>query len=396
MLLVVHENRAALESEFLSRYGRDYEVVPVSDAATARDLVRELAAAHDGIALLAVELALPDADGIDLLRELHDLAPTAVRICLIGMGEFRARLDELRDALAARHFDTFLGVPRGQRDEEFHLAITELLSEWGASVSRPVVAAITIVTDAENRQVAAIRDVCARMGLPTETHTPDSGVGRQVRLDAGDDERYPMVRGVDGRVLAGATAGAVTESMYGTPDSIPEGTVADVVVIGAGPAGLAAAMYSASEGLSTIIVESEAIGGQAGTSSMIRNYLGFPRGISGMRLAQRARIQATRFGARPFTGRPVVAVERGPAHEPEHHHVHLDGAQLCARTVVVATGVAYRSLGVPALEDLVGTGVHYGAATTVAREMKGRAVHVVGGGNSAGQPPCTWPGSPHR
>lgn len=385
IVLVAGDQRDAVEAEFRSRYDRDYEIHVVDDVTTAHSTVEALAATEAGIALVAAQLELVDGSGIDALRSLHDVAPTAVRILLIGIGDYRSRLDELREALARRDFDTFLGIPRGERDEEFHVAVTELLSEWGASVAAPVVAAVTIVTDTESRQVAELRDVCARMGLQSETHSPDSAVGQQIRALAGDDERYPMVRSTDGRVVSGASAATITEAMFGTPDSIPEGTVADVVVVGSGPAGLAAAMYAASEGLSTVVIESVAVGGQAGTSSMIRNYLGFPRGISGMRLAQRARVQASRFGARMFIGRAAVRIERGPADQPEHHHVHVDGAQLCARAVVIATGVAYRTLGVPALEDLVGTGVHYGAATTVAREMAGRRAVVVGGGNSAGQ-----------
>jgi len=177
----------------------------------------------------------------------------------------------------------------------------------------------------------------------------------------------------------------VTEAIYDGFDTFPEGVIADVAIVGGGPAGLAAAVYAASEGLSTVMLERDAIGGQAGSSSMIRNYLGFPRGISGMRLAQRSRIQAGRFGARFFTGRPAIRIEPGPADEPEHQHVHVTGAQLCARTVVIATGVTYRRLGVPGVDDLVGAGVYYGAATSMAREMQDRDVYIIGGGNSAGQ-----------
>ncbi len=385
ILVVTSRYRHKLESEFRSRYDRDYDVRFVPDGASAHETVEALVAGGVPIAILAAELTLPDGDGHLLLRHLHRVAPTAGRLCLIGVGEYRERLEELRLSLAARDFDTFLGVPRGQRDEEFHVAVSEMLSEWGATVGRPVVSSVTIVTDAETPRVAAIRDVLARMAVAVETHPPDSEIGEQIRQQAGDDQRFPMVRTMSDEVLVDPAPGEVTESWFGTPDTIPPGTVADVVVVGAGPAGLAAAMYSASEGLTTILIESEAIGGQAGTSSMIRNYLGFPRGISGMRLAQRARIQATRFGARAFTGRAVTAVERGPADQPEHHHVHVGDTVLCARTVVVATGVAYRTLGVRGVDDLVGTGVHYGAAATVAREMAGRTVFVVGGGNSAGQ-----------
>jgi thioredoxin reductase (NADPH) len=158
----------------------------------------------------------------------------------------------------------------------------------------------------------------------------------------------------------------------------------DLCIVGAGPAGLAAAVYGASEGLTTVVVEAEAVGGQAGTSSMIRNYLGFPRGISGMRLAQRARNQAIRFGTRFFTGWEVggISSEGDP---PGHHVVHTDGGDVRARAVVIASGVAYRKLRAPGIDDLTGRGVFYGSAMTAAREMEGYDVVVVGGGNSAGQ-----------
>ncbi len=172
-------------------------------------------------------------------------------------------------------------------------------------------------------------------------------------------------------------------TIYGAPDEIDVDKIVDVVVVGAGPAGLAAAVYASSEGLKTVVLESDAIGGQAGTSSMIRNYLGFPRGISGMRLAQRARNQAIRFGTRFFTGWPVEALEPGSNGDP--HRIVTEGGDVHARAVVIATGVAYRRLGVDAIEELVGLGVHYGAAVSASQEMEGRDVFVVGGGNSAGQ-----------
>ena len=172
-------------------------------------------------------------------------------------------------------------------------------------------------------------------------------------------------------------------SIYGRPDEIEVDSVVDLVIVGAGPAGLAASVYGASEGLTTVAIEAEAIGGQAGTSSMIRNYLGFPRGISGMRLAQRARNQAIRFGTRFYTGWPATALEVGRDGAP--HVVRTEGGDVHARAVVIASGVTYRKLGVESVDSLVGQGVNYGAAMTAAREMEGYDVFVVGGGNSAGQ-----------
>ncbi len=175
----------------------------------------------------------------------------------------------------------------------------------------------------------------------------------------------------------------VAIQIYGSPDDFKMEGVADLAVVGAGPAGLAAAVYGASEGLSTVVLEAEAIGGQAGTSSMIRNYLGFPRGISGMRLAQRARNQALRFGTRFFTGWEVTSLEPGVDGAP--HLLRTEGGDVQARSVVISTGVAYRKLRVEGVDQLVGLGVYYGSAMSNAREMEGYDVIVVGGGNSAGQ-----------
>ena len=172
-------------------------------------------------------------------------------------------------------------------------------------------------------------------------------------------------------------------TIYGAPADLDLDHVVDVAVVGGGPAGLATAVYAASEGLSTVVLEAEAIGGQAGTSSMIRNYLGFPRGISGMRLAQRARGQALRFGTQFFTGQVVEGLRIGKDGEP--HVVCADGGEVRARSVVIASGVTYRKLRVEPLEQLVGMGVYYGAAMSATREMEGQDVFVVGGGNSAGQ-----------
>jgi thioredoxin reductase (NADPH) len=183
--------------------------------------------------------------------------------------------------------------------------------------------------------------------------------------------------------VAATSVHDVAIQIYGSPDDFKIEGVCDLAVVGAGPAGLAAAVYGASEGLSTVVLEAEAIGGQAGTSSMIRNYLGFPRGISGMRLAQRARNQALRFGTRFFTGWEVTSLEPGVDGAP--HLLRTDGGDVLARSVVISTGVAYRKLRVEGVDQLVGLGVFYGSAMSNAREMEGYDVIVVGGGNSAGQ-----------
>ncbi|WP_231559446.1 FAD-dependent oxidoreductase [Kocuria sp. ZOR0020] len=385
ILLVTHHDRQVTEAEFRARYNRDYaiEVVETGQEALAR--AEQLCSASAQLAMVAAEFDLPDTTAIELLRQMQMVTPTSRRVALVGMDGYLNHLEELKQAALERDMDTFVGIPRGPRDEEFHTALIELLSEWGWSVARPVISAVDIITDQPTPTTAAIRDMLERMGLPTRMLGLEDEDAQAVLEEAGPGAALPLVRTFNGSIIQDATAQSVGQHLYGGYDEIPEGEIADVLVIGAGPAGLAAAVYAASEGLSTIVLEEDAIGGQAGSSSMIRNYLGFPRGISGMRLTQRSRVQASRFGARFYTGRPVSSVEPGPADEPEHHHVVVDDTHLCARTVVLATGVAYRRLDIASVDEWIGMGVHYGAATSLAREMEDKDVYVVGGGNSAGQ-----------
>jgi thioredoxin reductase (NADPH) len=267
------------------------------------------------------------------------------------------------------------------RDEEFHTTVTEMLSDWGSTA--PVIATMQIVSPTHDALTSAIRDFAFQMGMPAEVVSPESEAGREVIARHGDGSRFPIVSALGGITAQPSSVRDVATTIYGAPDDIDVDKVVDLVVVGAGPAGLAAAVYGSSEGLRTVVLESDAIGGQAGTSSMIRNYLGFPRGISGMRLAQRARSQAIRFGTRFFTGWPVEKVVLGEDGAP--HRVLTEGGEVHTRAVVIATGVAYRRLGVEPIEQLVGLGVNYGAAVSAAPEMEGRDVFVVGGGNSAGQ-----------
>ncbi|RNL61187.1 response regulator [Nocardioides marmoriginsengisoli] len=385
IVLCAPEHPEILVDEF-GRYLRDYDVRTTASTAETSALLTTARADGVPVALLVTESRLPDSHVFPAFGQWRSIMPTARRIVAAHWEYFRADADELREGMAKGKYDAYLLMPRGVRDEEFHTAITELLSDWGSTVAAPEVATVQLVAPAGDPLAAGIRDFLDRMGMPSEVLAPESDAGAAILAgyDGTPDDvrRGPIVSAFSRAPTLATSVRDVAASIYGTPSDIDVETVVDLVVVGAGPAGLAAAVYGSSEGLSTVVVESEAIGGQAGTSSMIRNYLGFPRGISGMRLAQRARSQAIRFGTRFFTGWPVVGLEPG---DGEPHVVRTEGGDVRARTVVISSGVAYRRLGVPALEDLVGFGVFYGAAVSAARELEGQDVIVVGGGNSAGQ-----------
>ncbi len=379
LLVATDESCAVFDQEFANRYGRDYDIRVVTDVLRITDYAASLIAGGQPIALIGVEIDL-DIDAVDVLDVLRTVSPSSKRIVLTPFGSFQKSLEALRPALAVGRLDTYLIIPQGPRDEEFHTAIAEYLSEWATSTATSEVAGVRIVTDGNQLAFIGIRDFLDRMGAPWTRYPPDSEVGRELLAELGGDAKLPIVKAFGRPAIGGAHENLVATTFYGSPADLGDDYIADLLVIGSGPAGLAAAVYGASEGLQTVLLESEAVGGQAGTSSMIRNYLGFPRGISGMRLAFRARLQATRFGARIYLGRAVDGLVAGDVLDVSYG----DGV-IRTRSVLIACGVRYRRLGVAAIEDLVGLGVHYGAATSVAREMEGRDVFVVGGGNSSGQ-----------
>jgi thioredoxin reductase (NADPH) len=384
ILLASEDNADYLLDEF-GRYSRDYDLRTAHSAAESGRVVKSLPSGQQ-LALVVTESVLPDMDVLETFHHLRTYVPTCRRVVAAHWSRFREDAERLRPGLAKGKYDAYLLMPRGQRDEEFHTAICELLSDWNQTVATPLVETIRLVSPTSDGLTLAVRDFLDRIGMPHLVHHPDSEVGREILAklpgNAGAPA-YPVVEQWNGEPYSVTSVRDVAISIYGRPDQIDVDSVADLVIVGAGPAGLAASVYAASEGLGTVTIEAEAIGGQAGTSSMIRNYLGFPRGISGMRLAQRARNQAIRFGTEFFTGWPATGLEVGRDGAP--HVVCTEGGDVRARAVVIASGVSYRKLGVEAIDGMVGSGVNYGAAMTAAREMEGTDVFVVGGGNSAGQ-----------
>jgi len=382
-LVLVSAERAEFLADEFGRYRRDYEIHTATSTSEAETLAGEINGTGGQVAMFVSESTLPDAHVMEAFGRWRTVVPTARRLVAAHVSRFIDDAPLLRSGLAAGKFDAYLLMPRGVLDEEFHTAVTELLSDWGSTVAAPEVESVRIVSPVVDVLVGSISDFLDRMGMRSRVHAPDSDVGREILGRMDGTPSFPVVEAMSRTPVEATSVHDVAIQIYGQPTDIDVDEVTDLAIVGAGPAGLAAAVYGASEGLSTVVLESEAIGGQAGTSSMIRNYLGFPRGISGMRLAQRARNQAIRFGTRFFTGWPVTELVQGVDGAP--HVLRTDGGDVRARAVVIATGVSYRKLRVPGIDDLTGIGVYYGSAMSAAREMEGYDVIVVGGGNSAGQ-----------
>ena len=382
-IVLVSEHRGDFLRDEFDRYARDYYLRTARSCSEAVTVLEELRGSDRPVALFVAESRLPDADILEAFSAWRQVVPTARRMIAAHHDDFLTDAPQLRKGMAVGTYDAYLLMPRGVRDEEFHTAVAELLSDWGSTVAAPVVDSVRLVSPEADGLVLGIRDFLDRIGLPNRVYAPDSEIGQEILSRYAGEQGWPVMDPVRGEPFVPVTVREVAATVFGRTEDMDLQGTADVVVVGAGPAGLATAVYAASEGLSTVAVESEAIGGQAGTSSMIRNYLGFPRGVSGMRLAQRARNQAMRFGTEFLTGWEASALEAGADSGP--FTLHTDGGDVQARSIVIATGVDYRRLGVQPLEDLVGSGVFYGAAMTAAREMEGGDAFVVGGGNSAGQ-----------
>ena len=317
--------------------------------------------------------------GVEYLQRAHELHPHARRVLLIPWANRSASKPILR-MISQGRFDRYASIPHRSPDEAFHHLVTDMLREWQRQhLDRPTV--VTVVDQQQAPRSYQIRDLLQRGGLPFAFHTPDSPEGeallRQIGRPAGP---FPVLVRYDGHVLTNPGNEEIALAL-GVRHASVEG-VFDVVVIGSGPAGLSAAVYAASEGLRTLVVDRDSIGGQAGTSSLIRNYLGFPFGIDGADLCNRALDQAWSFGAETSVMREVTGLRV----EGEHRILACaDGAQITTRTVVLATGATYQRLAKPRIEALVGAGVFYGGGITEAPAMTGQHVYVVGAGNSAGQ-----------
>jgi len=380
VLLLVHNPQArdCVEAELRKRYGADYQVITTGSVQETLGVLGQLRDDQRQVSLVLADQWLPEATGTELLARVRQLHPAARRVLLITWGDQTIAEPMLR-ATVLGDIDAYVVKPGTPPDERFHRFVTEQLDEWGRS-NLPGLEAVRVVGEEWAPRSHELRELLGRNGIPFGFYPADSPEGQRLLQEAGAARKaLPAVALFDGRILADPSNAEVGQAVG--VQTKPGGSY-DVTVIGAGPAGLAAAVYGASEGLSTLVLEPEAIGGQAGTSSLIRNYLGFPTGVSGGDLAVRAYTQAWNFGAEYVYGNPATGLR------PEGSELVVtvaDGSEVRSRAVVIATGMAYRRLGIPALDALTGAGVFYGAAASEARAMKGSEVFVVGGANSAGQ-----------
>ena len=367
----------AIERDLRRQYRGDYRVMTATSGAEGLEAAKELATRNASVALFLVDQRMPVMSGTEMLRETIKLHPGSRRVLLTAYADTDAAIAGINEVA----LDHYLMKPWDPPEERLYPVLDDLLAEWRARV-HPAFEGIRVLGSQWSPQSFTTREFLSRNRVPYEWVDVEADAAARTLAEslAGDLKRLPIVIFPDGsHLIAPSTFELASKAGMHTHASQP---FYDVIVIGGGPAGLANAVYAASEGLRTVLVESHSTGGQAGTSSLIENYLGFPSGVTGADLAQRATAQARRFGAELLTGVEVRALRR---EDPYRVVVLSDGTELTAYSVVITTGMTARMLDVPGLERLHGVGVYYGAAMSEAARYRDKDVCVVGGANSAGQ-----------
>lgn len=358
------------------RFGGDYRVIPYLSANAALDAIAKIKDANEDIALVIADQRMPGMEGRDFLGRVRSIVPTAKRALLVGWGDHEASPTILQ-ACALGELDNYLYKPWEPAEVHLYPLISEFLAEWTRD-HRPGMELIRIVGDELSPRSNEIRELLNRNGVPYGFHPVGSNAANRLIQERGTElTTLPVVFLHDSSVLVAPTDAQLMDAVGESPSELS----CEVAVVGAGPAGLTTAVYTGSEGLRTLVIERHVIGGQAGASSLIRNFPGFPRGISGAELTQRAYQQAWLFGAKFVFSREVTGVRQLGA---KKMLMLSDGREIVTSAVVVATGAKYRRLDVPGLERFVGRSIFY---TTFGESRLVQDLHVVvaGGGNSAGQ-----------
>ncbi|MEU6577841.1 FAD-dependent oxidoreductase [Streptomyces sp. NPDC046805] len=366
----------AVARDLRRRYGEAYRIVRAESGPSALEALGELTLRGDLVAVILADYRMPQMNGIDFLEQALDLCPDARRVLLTAYADTNAAID----AINVVDLDHYLLKPWDPPEEKLYPVVDDLLQAWRTRDRRPV-PSTKVVGHRWSARSSEVREFLARNQVPYRWYSVDEPEGQRLLAAAGrDGQRLPLVITPDCTVLVEPDAPQLAAHVGLA--TTPTADFYDLVVIGGGPAGLGAAVYGASEGLRTVLVERSATGGQAGQSSRIENYLGFPDGVSGAQLTERARRQAARFGAEILTAREVTALEVNGAARVVRF---ADGSAIGAHSVILATGVQYRQLAAPGTDDLTGCGVFYGSALTEAAACQGHDVYIVGGANSAGQ-----------
>ncbi|HKJ57232.1 MAG TPA: FAD-dependent oxidoreductase [Nitriliruptoraceae bacterium] len=370
----------AVERDLRSHFGRDYRILKSTAPAEALDVLRRLKARNDEVALLLVDQRMPEMTGTEFLVEAMALYPDARRVLLTAYADTPVAITAINEI----GLDHYLMKPWGPADEHLYPVLDDLLDDWQASAAHPY-DGIQVAGTLWSPESHVVKDFLARSQVPYRWLDVERDADAKTAVDAANAEgdgawSLPVVFFPDGSTLVAPTLSDLAQRVGHRTRATEE--FYDVIIVGAGPAGLAAAVYGASEGLRTLLVEKETTGGQAGTSSRIENYLGFPSGISGVDLARRATTQAARLGAEILTTQEVRSVEIAET----TRGVRLDEGRIVqAHALIIATGVSVRRLDAPGIDELTGAGVYYGAAMSEAANYRGAHVFVVGGANSAGQ-----------
>ena len=380
VILAVDDDRevlAAIARDLRRHYADRYRIVTATSGTEALETARELRRRADALALFLVDQRMPGMTGIQFLSEARKLHPEAIRMLLTAYADTGAAIAAINE-VGLHHY---LMKPWDPPEVRLYPVLDDLLAEWSARVRLPF-EGIRIAGSRWSPQSYAARDFLARNQVPYQwiDIDEDPATRELVQSLGGESPRLPVVLFPDGTHLI-APGNAELAEKVGL-HTLATRPFYDLVIIGGGPAGLANAVYAASEGLHALLIEQHAPGGQAGTSSMIENYLGFPGGVTGADLAQRAAAQARRFGAEMLIGQPVAGLRR---EDPYSIVTLADGHEVSCHTLVLATGMAVRELDVPGVAPLVGSGVYYGAALSEAALHRGQDIAIVGGANSAGQ-----------
>jgi thioredoxin reductase (NADPH) len=366
----------AVARDLRRRYGQDYRVVRAESGAQALEALREIKLRGDMVAVLLADYRMPEMSGLEFLEQAMDLFPHARRALLTAYADTDAAIQ----AINVVDLDHYLLKPWDPPEEKLYPVVDALIELWQVTGDKPITET-QVVGHRWSARSFEVRDFLARNSVPYRWFTVEQPEGLELLEAAGlDATSIPLVVTPTGDSLVDPSVEQLAARVG--LSTTPATDFYDTVIVGGGPAGLGAAVYAASEGLRTVLLERQATGGQAGQSSRIENYLGFPDGVSGVQLTDRARRQAHKFGAEVLTARSVAGLEaRGSSRVVRF----TDGSEVAAHTVVLATGVAYHKLEVPGADRLTGLGVFYGSAATEAPAVAGEDVYVVGGANSAGQ-----------